>query len=82
MSRVQELDKPFHGLEGVALANITLVVAAFTGLNIFDRNTFEDCGPFQFCEPQLHTAVVLYCYVFLHDILLSLVCGALLSLRG
>ena len=45
-----ELDKPFVGLENIPLSNITITIAAFTGLNIFDRNTFEDGGPFQFCK--------------------------------
>ena len=48
------IDKPFDGLNNVPLGNITFVVAAFTGRNIFDRNTFEDGGPFQFYNSGVH----------------------------
>lgn len=41
------LDKPFQGLDGVDPQNITIAILAFTGENIFERDTFEDCGPFQ-----------------------------------
>ena len=48
-----ELDKPFVGLDDIPISNISIVVAAFTGRNIFDRNTFEDGGAFQFCASAL-----------------------------
>lgn len=42
---VFELDKPFVGLDGVPLANITLVITAFTGRSLFIDEVLEDCGP-------------------------------------
>ena len=53
-----ELDKPFVGLDDIPISNISIVVAAFTGRNIFDRNTFEDGGPFQFCASALSLNVL------------------------
>ena len=44
------LDKPFEGMNNAPVINVTVAIAAFTGQNIFDRDTFEDCGPFQVSE--------------------------------
>jgi hypothetical protein len=43
-----------EGLEGVPVENITIVITSFTGRNIFDRDTFEDGGPFQFYNSGIH----------------------------